>query len=70
MFTKQCDRTGIEKGRKLMAMEGLQEFRKYVVHFIYITSVEMSYYQVFVCLTIVLGSSILKLHKTPPPKPS
>jgi hypothetical protein len=52
-----------------MAKEGLQEFIKYVVHFIYFTSVEMSYYQVSMSLIVVLGSPLLKLYKTPLPKP-
>jgi hypothetical protein len=53
-----------------MATEGLQELIKYGVCFIYFTSVEMVYYQVSVSLTIILGSPMLKLHKTPIPKPS
>jgi hypothetical protein len=53
-----------------MAKEGLQEFIKYVLHFIYFTSVEMLHYQVPVSLTVVLGSPMLKLHRTPLPKPS
>lgn len=59
-----------QKGRKLMATEGLQELIKYGVRFIYFTSVEMVYYQVSVSLTVILGSPMLKLHKTPIPKPS
>jgi hypothetical protein len=58
------------KGRKLMANEGLQEFIKSSLHFIYFTSVEMSYGQVSMSLIVVLGSPLLKLHKIPLPKPS
>jgi hypothetical protein len=53
-----------------MAKDGLQEFIKSIVYFIYFTSVEMLYYQYFVSLTIVLGSPMLKLHKTSLPTPS
>jgi hypothetical protein len=42
---------------------------KYVVYFIHFTSVELSYYQVSVSLSIILGSPMLKLHKTHLPKP-
>jgi hypothetical protein len=53
-----------------MANEGLQEFIKSSLHFIYFTSVEMSYGQVSMSLIVVLGSPLLKLHKIPLPKPS
>jgi hypothetical protein len=53
-----------------MAKEGPQEFIKFVVHFICYTSVEVSYYQGSMSLTVVLGSPMLKLHKTRLPKPS
>jgi hypothetical protein len=53
-----------------MAKEGPQEFIKFVVHFIYFTSVEMLHYQGSVSLPIVLGSPMLNLHNTYLPKPS
>ena len=53
-----------------MSKKGPQEFIKYVVHFIYFTSVQMSYYQGSMSLIVVFGSAMLKLHKISLPKPS
>jgi hypothetical protein len=53
-----------------MAKEGPQEFINSVVHIIYFTSVEVLYYQGSMTLIVVLGSPMLKLHRTPLPKPS
>jgi hypothetical protein len=53
-----------------MTKEGYQEFIKYVVLFVYFYKVEMSYYQGSMNLNAILGSPMLKLHKTSRPKPS